>query len=109
MDYVTVRELRAESGKVWERIAAGEEIVVTRNGKPFALLLHTEPNEVEEALRVHRAARFGAVLDRIHAYVKERGLDRITEKEIEAEIAASRKERRAARVSKSKPSQPRRR
>ena len=109
MDYVTVRELRAESGKIWERIDAGEEIVVTRNGKPFALLLHTEPNEVEEALRVHRAARFGAVLDHIQAYAKARGLDRITEAEIEAEIAASRKERRAARVNKSKPSQPRRR
>ena len=109
MDYVTVRELRAQSGKIWERIDAGEEIVVTRNGKPFALLLHTEPNEVEEALRVHRAARFGAVLDHIQAYAKARGLDRITEEEIEAEIAASRKERRAARVNKSKPAQPRRR
>ena len=109
MDYVTVRELRAQSGKIWERIDAGEEIVVTRNGKPFALLLHTKPNEVEEALRVHRAARFGAVLDHIQAYAKARGLDRITEEEIEAEIAASRKERRAARVNKSKPSQPRRR
>ncbi len=109
MDYVTVRELRAESGKIWERIDAGEEIVVTRNGKPFALLLHTEPNEVEEALRVHRAARFGAVLDRIHAHVEAKGLDRITAKEIEAEIAASRKERRVAHVNTPKPTKPRRR
>lgn len=95
MDYVTVRELRAESGKVWERIAAGEEIVVTRNGKPFALLLHTEPGEVEEALRVHRAARFGAVLERIQAHVKTQGGKRLTAKEINAEIVASRKARSA--------------
>ena len=46
MDFVTVRELRAESGKVWEKIEAGEEIVITRNGKPFALLVHTEPGEL---------------------------------------------------------------
>lgn len=98
MDYVTVRELRAESGKVWERVEAGEEIVITRNGKPFALLLHTKPGEVEEALRVHRAARFGAVLDRIQAHAKAEGPGRITAKEIEAEIAASRKERRAAKA-----------
>ena len=109
MDYVTVRELRAQSGKIWERIDAGEEIVVTRNGKPFALLLHTEPNEVEEALRVHRAARFGAVLDRIQAHAKAKGLNRITEKEIEAEIAASRKERRAAHANTLKSAKPRRR
>ena len=94
MVYVTVRELRAESGKVWERVAAGEEIVVTRNGKPFALLLHTEPSEVEAALRAYRTARFGAVLDRIQTYAEDKGLDKITAKEIEAEIAAVRKERK---------------
>ena len=103
MDYVTVRELRAESGKIWERIDAGEEIVVTRNGKPFALLLHTEPNEVEAALRGYRAARLGAVLDRIHAHVEANGLDRITEAEIEAEIAAARRERKIANAKSSKP------
>lgn len=98
MDYVTVRELRAESGKVWKRVEAGEEIVVTRNGKPFALLLHTEPNEVEATLRAHRAARFGAVLERIQTRAKEKGLDKITAKEIEAEIAAARKDRQTANV-----------
>ena len=96
MDYVTVRELRAESGKVWERVEAGEEIVVTRNGKPFALLLHTKPNEVEATLRAHRAARFGAVLDRIQTRAEEKGQDKITTKEIDAEIAAARKDRQTA-------------
>lgn len=96
MDYVTVRELREQSGKVWQRVEAGEEIVVTRNGKPFALLLHTPPGEVEDALRAWRAARFGAVLERIHAHVEAKGLDRITAKEMEAEIAAVRRERRTA-------------
>jgi len=100
MDYVTVRELRSESGKVWERVEAGEEIVVTRNGKPFALLLHTEPSEVEAALRSYRAARLGMVLDRIQAHAKSHGLDRITDETIEAEIAAARRER-AAKTRKS--------
>lgn len=93
MDYVTVRELRAESGKVWDRVAAGEEIVVTRNGKPFALLLHTPPGEVEEALRAWRAARLGKVLDRIHAQVTATGADRITATDIDAEIRAVRAQR----------------
>lgn len=96
MDYITVRELRSESGQVWDRVEAGEEIVITRNGKPFALLLHTPPGEVEDALRAWRAARFGVVLDRVHAHSRAKGLDRITAKEIEAEIAAVRKKRRSA-------------
>ena len=51
MDYVTVRELREKSGEIWQRVEAGEEFVVTRNGKPFALLVHTEPAAVEDKLR----------------------------------------------------------
>ncbi len=43
MDYVTVRELREKSREIWQRIEAGEEFVVTRNGKPFALLLQPNP------------------------------------------------------------------
>ena len=96
MDYVTVRELRAESGKVWERVAAGEEFVITRNGKPFALLLHTEPAEVEAALRAYRAARLGMVVDRLRDYAAASGLDTLSEDDIAAEVAAAREERRSA-------------
>jgi prevent-host-death family protein len=96
MDYVTVRELREKSGEVWQRIEAGEEIIVTRNGKPFALLLHTEPSEVEAVLRAHRAARLGAVLQRLQAQARRSGAHRMTDKEIQAEIDAVRAERRAS-------------
>lgn len=96
MDYVTVRELRAQSAKVWDRVEAGEEIVVTRNGKPFALLLHTAPADVESALRAYRAARLGTVLDRIQAHALAQGLDQTPDETIEAEIAAVRTARRPA-------------
>jgi antitoxin (DNA-binding transcriptional repressor) of toxin-antitoxin stability system len=96
MDYVTVRELREKSGEVWQRIEAGEEFVVTRNGKPFALLLHTEPSEVEAAVRAHRAARSGAVLARLQAQARQHGADRMTDADIQAEIEASRAQRRTA-------------
>ncbi|HMN75211.1 MAG TPA: type II toxin-antitoxin system prevent-host-death family antitoxin [Burkholderiaceae bacterium] len=94
MDYVTVRELRDKSGEIWQRVERGEEFVVTRNGKPFALLVHTEPGDVEAALRAHRAARFGAVVARIQAHARETGADRLTDEEIQAEIDAARKARR---------------
>ena len=93
MDYVTVRELREKSGEIWQRVEAGEEFVITRNGKPFALLVHTEPYEVEAALRAHRAARFGAVVARIQAHARETGADKLSEEDIQAEIDAVRRER----------------
>ena len=94
MDFVTVRELRAESAKVWERLEAGEEIVVTRNGKPFAVLVHTEPRELEATLRAVRAERFAANVRRMQREAVEKGLDEMSMEEIDAEIAAVRKERR---------------
>lgn len=98
MDYITVRELREKSGEIWQRVEAGEEFVVTRNGKPFALLVHTEPSEVEATLRAHRAARLGAVVARIQAQARETGADRLTDEDIQCEIAAVRHERRSALV-----------
>lgn len=94
MDFVTVRELREKSGEIWQRVGAGEEFVVTRNGKPFALLVHTEPGEVETVLRAHRAARFGAALSRLQVQARDSGADRLTDEEIQAEIDAARAERR---------------
>lgn len=94
MDFVTARELRAESAKVWEKLEAGEEIVVTRNGKPFAVLVHTEPQEVEATLRAIRAERFAATVRKMQQQAVAQGLDKMTMDEIDAEIAAMRKERR---------------
>jgi antitoxin (DNA-binding transcriptional repressor) of toxin-antitoxin stability system len=93
MDFVTVRELRAESGKVWEKLEAGEEMVITRNGKPFAILVHTEPSEVEEKLRALRWSRFDRLLAEQHKRSVELELDKMTMEEIDAEIAAARHER----------------
>jgi antitoxin (DNA-binding transcriptional repressor) of toxin-antitoxin stability system len=96
MDFVTVRELRSESAKVWKKLEAGEEMVVTRNGKPFALLVHTEPEQLEQTLRAIRAERFAAMVRKMHQYAVAHGLDKMTMEEIDAEITQARKERRDA-------------
>ena len=93
MEFVTVGELRTDSARIWDQIAAGKEFVITRNGKPFALMVPTKPSEVESNLRALRGARFGAALDEMHRHAAETGLDKITLEDINAEIAAARKER----------------
>lgn len=100
MDFVTVREFHTQPAKVWKKLKAGKDIVVTRNGKPFALLTHTEADRVEENLRAIRAARFATALRETQRIAKQKGLDRMTIKEINAEIAAVRKarEKRSADV-----------
>ncbi len=94
MEIVTVGKLRTDSARIWEQIAAGKEFVITRNGKPFALMVPTRPSEVESDLRALRSARFGAALKKLHRHAAETGLDKMTLEDINAEIADVRKERR---------------
>lgn len=99
MDFVTVRELRTDSARVWDKIAAGEEFVITRNGKPFAIMAPTLPSEVESNLRALRAARFGRLLAEQHKRSVALGLDKMTMDEIDAEIALARKAMRESNAS----------
>lgn len=97
MDYVTVRELREKSGEIWQRVEAGEEFVVTRNGKPFALLVHTEPAAVEDKLRALRLQAFSRAWERLAQQAQAGGATELSEDAIQAEVDAVRKVRRAAR------------
>jgi antitoxin (DNA-binding transcriptional repressor) of toxin-antitoxin stability system len=94
MESITVDELRTDSARIWEQIAAGKEFVITRNGTPFALMVPTRPSDVESDLRALRAARFDAALKKMHRHAVETGLDKMTLEDINAEIALARKERR---------------
>lgn len=98
MDYVTVRELREKSGEIWQRVEAGEEFVITRNGKPFALLVHTEPTAVEDRLRALRLSRMSELAQAIRGDAQACGASLLTDEDIQAEIDAARRERRALPV-----------
>jgi len=95
MDYVTVRELREKSGEIWQRVEAGEEFVVTRNGRPFALLVHTEPAQVEERLRALRLSRMAELARAIRDEAQASGASLLTDEDVQAEIDAARRQRRS--------------
>ncbi|MGI8868128.1 MAG: type II toxin-antitoxin system Phd/YefM family antitoxin [Mycobacteriales bacterium] len=38
MSEATVRDLRNQGGRVLDRVAAGEQVIITRDGKPVARL-----------------------------------------------------------------------
>lgn len=99
MDFVTTKELRAESGKVWKKLEAGEDVVITRNGKPFALMVHSNGESLEAILRAIRAERFAESAYKLQRRSVEQGLDKMTMEEITAEIALARKERKERNAS----------
>jgi antitoxin (DNA-binding transcriptional repressor) of toxin-antitoxin stability system len=96
MKFVTIRDLRANTGRLRKDLDEGREIVLTANGRPFALMTPVEPDTVEEELLAIRRARAQAALSRIRAKAKAAGLDRTRAADVDAVIAKVRRERRAS-------------
>jgi len=95
MKFVSVRDLRSRSATVWRQLGQEHELVVTSNGRPVALLSSVDDETLEETLTALRKARAVAAVQELQRRSQASGLDRLTSEEIEAEIAAARRERRA--------------
>ena len=96
MEFVTIRDLRLKPGEVWDKLRQQREIILTSNGRPVAVIAGVGENDVEETLAALRRARAQAAVSRLRRAAAERGADKLSAVEIEAEIAQVRRERRAA-------------
>lgn len=96
MKFITIRDLRSNTAQLRNDLEANREVVVTANGRPFAVMTRVGPDNVEDEILAIRRARAGAALSRIRAKAKADGLDRMTMDEIDATIAEARRERRPA-------------
>jgi antitoxin (DNA-binding transcriptional repressor) of toxin-antitoxin stability system len=94
MEFITVRELRTDTAAIRRKLAEDKDMVVTANGRPFAVLSHVEPAHLEEHLAAVRRSRLRGMIERIQAKAKADGLDKMTMDEIDAIIAQTRAERR---------------
>jgi len=94
MKFVTVRDLRVRPGEVWRQLREKQDLILTSSGRPIALLIGLEEDNVEETLAAVRRARAQMAVSRMRRTAAEQGLDRLPPEEIEAEIAQARQERK---------------
>ena len=92
MKFIGIRDLRANTAALRRDLEADREIVVTANGRPFALMTRVQPDTVEDELMTIRQARARAALRRTRAKAKADGRDRMTMEQIDAIIAEVRRE-----------------
>ena len=90
MDYLAVKDLK-KTRELWEKLASERELVITRDGKPSALMISISPETVEESLREIRRALFSAAVSRVRKRASEEGIP--DDASIAAEIDQSRKGR----------------
>lgn len=93
MRFISVREMNTRPKEVWEKIKE-EELVITSNGKPIALLSAVSEETLEKTLRMIRRSRALMALEEMQKKSLASGLDKMTGVEIEAGIRAIRKTRR---------------
>jgi len=93
MRFISVREFRAKSGDVWKELAEEQELVITSNGKPIAIVSAVSEETLEDSLRTIRRARAMAAVQAMQRRSAKKGLG---PEDVEAEIAAARSERGTA-------------
>jgi PHD/YefM family antitoxin component YafN of YafNO toxin-antitoxin module len=92
MTFVPYRVLRNTPGELRRRLKESGHLVLTSDGKPFAVLVSVEEGELEETLELLTRLRAQQALRRLRAEAQRNGLDRLSPEEIEAEIEAVRRE-----------------
>lgn len=88
MKFCTTEEFGTLSPTLLSELAAGEEVVVTKNGRPVALMSGVEDGRLEEALRAVRRAKAVRSFQTLRQQAARQGFFSPTE--IDEEISAVR-------------------
>ncbi len=91
MKLVGSREFRTNPGKVWQNLKKSERLIVTSNGKPMALLISLQDQDLEEALKNSSAFKAMKTLSTLRAHSRAAGLNKLPLKDIDEEIKKARK------------------
>jgi antitoxin (DNA-binding transcriptional repressor) of toxin-antitoxin stability system len=92
MRFISVRDLNTKPKEIWSKIK-DEEVVITSNGKPIALLSGVTEETLEKTVRSIRRSRALIALEEMQKRSIESGLDKLKDSQIESEIRAVRKSR----------------
>jgi antitoxin (DNA-binding transcriptional repressor) of toxin-antitoxin stability system len=88
MNYIGVSELK-NSKSMWEMLQRDNELILTKDGKPGALILPVTPEGVEGTLRAVRRALFSETVSAIRSRASG-----CTSADIDHEINAVRRDRK---------------
>ncbi len=91
MNFYSIRDLRTNTKSICENIRLNGEAIITNNGKPAVLMLNICEDDFELMLRAVRQAKAMIAFNSMRARAAEYGY--MNDEEIEAEIAAARRER----------------
>lgn len=93
MNFFTVRDLRTQPRQIWEKLSEVHELIITNNGKPSALMIEIDDENMDDVLASVRQSMAMRATNKLRLASMKSGNSKISEQEIEAEIKEVRKER----------------
>ena len=94
MKFLSVRDLRGNSARVWRELPGEREMIVTSNGRPVAVLASVDEGSVEQSLAAWRQVRATQAIADIQRESAHKGTDAMSMDDIDAEIKKARHARR---------------
>jgi len=95
MKFITSREVRNNPSQFRQAVER-EDVVLTVDGRPFAVAMGIGEDEIEDALDMLRRLRALRAMSRMQRKAEERGVSGMPPEEIDQEIREVRKRRRPA-------------
>lgn len=92
MEFISVRDLRGRLAEVLKNLS-DDDVVVTSNGAPVALLTRVTPASLEFEMRARQQARATLAMMALQLEAAHQGLSGMSEEEVDSEIAEARRER----------------
>ena len=97
MEFLTIREFTAFPRKTRETLKRNGKIVLTNNGKPSMLVFDITGQDFENLIDTLNRAEAMRLLEEIQMQAVRGGLNSMTMDEIDAEVAAHRRKKRAGK------------
>jgi antitoxin (DNA-binding transcriptional repressor) of toxin-antitoxin stability system len=94
MIFYSVRDLRTHPRDVWKKLSETQEVVITNNGKPSALMIEIDEENFEEVLASIRQSRAMRAVNKLRLASIRGGRSDMTIEDIDAEIRKAREEKR---------------
>jgi len=88
MNFYSVRDLRTDSKSMWQDLNRGDEVVLTNNGKPSALIIDIPEGSFDEIVHAVRQAKAMIALNNMRRKAAKTGF--MSDNEIESLIDEAR-------------------
>ena len=90
MNFYSVRDLRSETKNMWTDLRTGDDVILTNNGKPSAMIINIPEGGFDDVVQAVRQAKAMIALNNMRKKASRLGFQ--TEEEIDSIIRTVRNE-----------------